>query len=77
MRHCGNVNSAGAMPTSLILENRHASRESAATVSKPIANCICRREGGYTLAEIMVVLGIIAVLVSSAIYILVGDLGVA
>ncbi|MFI0348540.1 MAG: type II secretion system protein, partial [Chthoniobacterales bacterium] len=35
------------------------------------------REGGYTLLEIMLVLGIIAVLLSSAIYSLVGNLDVA
>ena len=36
-----------------------------------------RREAGYTLFEIMLVLGIIAVLVGSAIYLLVGNLDVA
>lgn len=36
-----------------------------------------RRESGYTLFEIMLVLGIIAVLVGSAIYLLVGNLDVA
>ena len=36
-----------------------------------------RFQGGYTLFEIMLVLGIIAVLVSSAIYMLVGNLDVA
>lgn len=35
------------------------------------------REAGYTLFEIMLVLGIIAVLVGSAIYLLVGNLDVA
>lgn len=36
-----------------------------------------RRAGGYTLFEIMLVLGIIAVLVGSAIYLLVGNIDVA
>ena len=36
-----------------------------------------RRSAGYTLFEIMLVLGIIAVLVGSAIYLLVGNLDVA
>jgi len=36
-----------------------------------------RREAGYTLFEIMLVLGIIAVLVGSAIYLLVGNIDVA
>jgi general secretion pathway protein G len=36
-----------------------------------------RREAGYTLFEIMLVLGIIAVLVGSAIYLLVGNIEVA
>jgi len=36
-----------------------------------------RRESGYTLFEIMLVLGIIAVLVGSAIYLLVGNVDVA
>jgi general secretion pathway protein G len=36
-----------------------------------------RREAGYTLFEIMLVMGIIAVLVGSAIYLLVGNIEVA
>jgi len=36
-----------------------------------------RREAGYTLFEIMLVMGIIAVLVGSAIYLLVGNIDVA
>ncbi|MGA0848373.1 MAG: type II secretion system major pseudopilin GspG [Chthoniobacterales bacterium] len=36
-----------------------------------------RRDAGYTLFEIMLVLGIIAVLVGSAIYLLVGNIDVA
>ena len=36
-----------------------------------------QREAGYTLFEIMLVLGIIAVLVGSAIYLLVGNIDVA
>jgi len=36
-----------------------------------------RRQAGYTLFEIMLVLGIIAVLVGSAIYMLVGNIDVA
>jgi general secretion pathway protein G len=36
-----------------------------------------RREAGYTLFEIMLVLGIIAVLVGSAIYMLVGNIDIA
>ena len=42
-----------------------------------ISRRICRSQEGYTLFEIMLVLCIIAVLVSSAIYMLVGNLDVA
>jgi general secretion pathway protein G len=38
---------------------------------------VSRRTGAYTLFEIMLVLGIIAVLVGSAIYLLVGNIDVA
>ena len=43
---------------------------------KPVSKRPCR-VAGYTLFEIMLVLGIIAVLVGSAIYLLVGNLDVA
>lgn len=39
--------------------------------------CPCSREAAYTLFEIMLVLGIIAVLVGSAIYLLVGNVDTA
>ena len=42
-----------------------------------IPSPLLRKDGGYTLFEIMLVLGIIAVLVGSAIYMLVGNIDVA
>ena len=49
-----------------------------ATISLRTSNKATRlREAGYTLLEIMLVLGIIAVLLGSAIYSLVGNLDVA
>jgi len=44
---------------------------------QPIPRRSHRREAAYTLFEIMLVLGIIAVLVGSAIYLLVGNVDVA
>jgi general secretion pathway protein G len=44
---------------------------------QPLPSLRRRREAAYTLFEIMLVLGIIAVLVGSAIYLLVGNVDVA
>ena len=46
-------------------------------MTHPSASPRRRREAGYTLFEIMLVLGIIAVLVGSAIYMLAGNVDVA
>lgn len=61
----------------MILENPPQPDESAPTVSNPTDRRSRRHHGGYTLFEIMLVLGIIAVLVGSAIYMLVGNIDVA